>query len=269
MCLDRRHLPRVSGTLTHGRHCRLEASTFPAAMTTMQDSQTTPEAGPNMVQLGQPVAVQPYLWKGMIEKFLKGEPKVLGVVQVLISLMTLSLGIILMSATVSPYYYIRPNTFLVYTGYTVWGPVMFIFSGSLSIAAGVKTSKGLVRGSLGLNITSSVFAAVGLILTSISLSINSLDHFHCSYPEKSDYCSTINTIILGMEAVVLILTLLEFCIAVSLSSFGCKVLCYNSGQVLFILPSNPRMAEAAPSAAFSTELMPPTYQEKNDPENLF
>ncbi|XP_019511559.1 PREDICTED: membrane-spanning 4-domains subfamily A member 4A isoform X1 [Hipposideros armiger] len=243
-------------------------STFPAAMTTMQHSQTTPEAGPNMVQLGQPVAVQPYMWKEMIEKFLKGEPKVLGVVQVLISLMILSLGIIIMSVTV-PNYYVYSSTFLVYTGYTVWGPVMFIFSGSLSIAAGMKTTKGLVRSSLGLNITSSVFAAVGLILTSISLSINSIGHYHCSYHDKLDSCFIMGRLFLGMEAMVLILTLLEFCIAVSLSTFGSKVLCYNSGQVLYILPSNVRMAEAAPSATFPTELMPPTYQEKNNPENLF
>ncbi|KAM5225894.1 membrane-spanning 4-domains subfamily A member 4A-like isoform 1-T3 [Hipposideros larvatus] len=238
-------------------------------MTIMQDSQTTPEAGPNMFQLGQPVAVQPYMWKEMIEKFLKGEPKVLGVVQVLISLMILSLGIIIMSVTVPNYYYVYPSTFLVYTGYTVWGPVMFIFSGSLSIAAGMKTTRGLVRSSLGLNITSSVFAAVGLILTSISLTINSTGHYPCVYRDRSESCFTMVHPFLGMEAMVLILTLLEFCIAVSLSTFGSKVMCCNSGQVLYILPSNVRMAEAAPSATFPTELMPPTYQEKNNPGNLF
>lgn len=268
MCLDQRHLPSVSGALTHSRHCRLEESNFPAAMTTMQDSQTTPGAGPSVVQLEQPVAIRSYMWKGMIEKFLRGEPKILGVVQVLIALTNLSLGIIIMSVTVPYYHYTRPYTFLVYTGYTVWGPVMFIVSGSFSIAAGARTTRGLVRSSLGLNITSSVFAGVGLLLTSISLSFESMFHFYCHYHDNSENCFMINPILLGMEAMVLILSLLEFCIAVSLSAFGCKIMC-NSGGVLYILPSNPHMAEAASSAPFSTELMQPAYQEKNDPENQF
>uniref|UniRef100_A0A671DRX0 Membrane spanning 4-domains A4A n=1 Tax=Rhinolophus ferrumequinum TaxID=59479 RepID=A0A671DRX0_RHIFE len=167
-------------------------------MTTMQDSQTTKEAGPGVYQLGQPAAIQSYMWKGMIEKFLKGEPKVLGVVQVLIALMNFSLGLITICVSVPYVHHPLTDTFLMYSGYTVWGSVMFIISGSLSIAAGTRTTKGL-----------------------------------------------------GMDIIVLILSMLEFCIAVSLSSFGCKVLCCNPGGVVFILPSNPAMAEAASPAPFS------------------
>ncbi|KAF6333624.1 membrane spanning 4-domains A4E [Rhinolophus ferrumequinum] len=93
-------------------------------MTTMQDSQTTKEAGPGVYQLGQPAAIQSYMWKGMIEKFLKGEPKVLGVVQVLIALMNFSLGLITICVSVPYVHHPLTDTFLMYSGYTVWGSVM-------------------------------------------------------------------------------------------------------------------------------------------------
>lgn len=197
-------------------------------MTTMQGlEQTTPK---HVYQLGQPAAVQSYLWKGVIDKFLKGEPKVLGVVQILIALMNLSLGLIIISVTFPHHVYIYTHPFSVYTGYTVWGSLM-------------------VRCSLGLNITSSVFAMTGIILTAISLSVFSFTYSHCGYGTVWENCFMVNSIFLGMDTIVLILSVLEFCISVSLSAFGCKVTCCNPGGVVLIMPSNPHVAEAAAPAA--------------------
>ncbi|XP_062951762.1 membrane-spanning 4-domains subfamily A member 4A-like isoform X2 [Cynocephalus volans] len=175
--------------------------------------QTTPVPGLSLPQLGQTAVLKSYLWKGLQEKFLKGEPKVLGVVQILIALINLSFGIIMMGVLLPVY---RPHPISVFLGFTVWGSVMFIISGSLSIAAGMRTTKGL-----------------------------------------------------GLEAMVLILSVLEFCIAVSLSAFGCKATCCNPGGVVLIVPSNPHMAETASPAPFKGGLVPPSNQQKNVPENLY
>uniref|UniRef100_A0A2K6ER40 Membrane spanning 4-domains A4A n=1 Tax=Propithecus coquereli TaxID=379532 RepID=A0A2K6ER40_PROCO len=175
---------------THSRHCRLEESTFSATMETMQRMEQT-TAG---LAVPQPAVLHSYTWKRLQEKFLKGKPKVLGTVQILISLMNLSLGIIVMSVTVPCYGY-GSCPISVYIGYTIWGSVMFIISGSLSIAAEKRTTKGL-----------------------------------------------------SMDIIVAVLSLLEFCIAVSLSAFGCEVMCCSPGGVVLIMPPNPHVAEEASPA---------------------
>ncbi|MBZ3888602.1 Membrane-spanning 4-domains subfamily A member 4A, partial [Sciurus carolinensis] len=161
------------------------SSTASAAMTTMQGpEQTTPGAGP-AVQLEQSTVLRSYLWKGMPEKFLKGEPKVLG----------------------------------------------FLISGSFSIAAATRTTKGLVQGSLGLNIASSVLAASGILLSITSLSILSFEYHRCTQEMMEENCSLMMCILTGLDAVMFILSVLEFCIALTLSAFGCKVTCCNSNGV--------------------------------------
>uniref|UniRef100_A0A2K5ZF19 Uncharacterized protein n=1 Tax=Mandrillus leucophaeus TaxID=9568 RepID=A0A2K5ZF19_MANLE len=80
-------------------------------MTIMQGmEQATPGAGPGVPQLGNMGVIHSYLWKGLQEKFLKGEPKVLGV-----------------SHNVAINICVH----------------VFIISGSLSVAAGIRTTKGL------------------------------------------------------------------------------------------------------------------------------
>lgn len=214
-------------------------------MTTMQGmKQNTPVTGPSGYPQGQPVAVQPYLWNGLAEKFLKGEPKILGVVQVLIALMIFSFGMVILVVSVS---YNGNSTFSVYTGYTIWGSIMFIISGALSIGSGKRTTKGLVRGSLGVNITSAVFAAVGIILNAISLHIYSFHPYHCHGSKMYDDCLMATSILMGLECLVFILSVLEFCIALSLSAFGCKVMCCNPSGIVLIMPPSPYVAETAPS----------------------
>ncbi|XP_045153021.1 membrane-spanning 4-domains subfamily A member 4A isoform X2 [Echinops telfairi] len=205
--------------------------------------QTTSELDPGVPQMGQPAAVKSYLWKGRAEKFLKGEPKILGVVQILIALMNLSLGIIMMCATL-PFYGRSPIS--VFMAYTVWGSVM-------------------IQGSLGLNIASSTLAAIGIIISAISLISFPYHHSYCSYQTMPENCALVSSILRGMDGVVLVLSVLQFCVAVSLSAFGCKVACCNSGGIVFVMPSNPHVAETAPTAPFSGYLTPPAEQQRYIP----
>ncbi|XP_046500626.1 membrane-spanning 4-domains subfamily A member 4A-like [Equus quagga] len=228
-------------------------------MTTMQgEEESTPGADPRVYQPGDHASLNTYLWKGMPEKFLKGEPKVLGVMQILISLMNFSLGIIMITVTGKFGASYSGTPISVYSGYTIWGSVMFLISGSLSVAAGTRTTRGLVQGSLGVNITSSVFAASGIIITMISM-IGLASSYYNWNPRAGleNYYKRIH-ISTGMEGIVLILSVLEFCIAVSLSVFGSNVTCCNRERVVFIPMTNPHMAETASPAPVRAHLIPPT-----------
>ncbi|XP_038167667.1 membrane-spanning 4-domains subfamily A member 4D-like [Arvicola amphibius] len=219
-------------------------------MATMQGlEQTTIEVAPGEVPPSERSVVRAQLWKENAEKFLKGEPKVLGVVQVLIALINLILGIIMKSEIT----YFRP-VLSVYVYAPVWGSVVFIISGSLSIAAGMRTTEVLVTTSLSFNTISSVVAAATSLISVFSVPMGALNYGH--------------GIIVGTDALILILNVLEFCIAVSTSAFGCKAACCNTSEVVVILPPNPAVsAEATPMLL--QPLAPPVYQKKSFPENLY
>ncbi|KAK1153204.1 membrane-spanning 4-domains subfamily A member 4A-like [Acipenser oxyrinchus oxyrinchus] len=151
---------------------------------------------------------------GPMQTFLRGQPKVLGVVQIIIGIVSLLFGPVLMNA----------YTFEGIIGLPFWTGVWYIISGSLAVAAENTHRRDLVKACLGMNIVSSVFAGVGSILYSISVSIVS---FHMHYLNRSaeyDYLHSYS-IHVGIVAVLLVLNILEMCIAIATSAFGCKSEC--------------------------------------------
>lgn len=222
------------------------------ALETMQGlPQTNRVVVPGGAQPLEQSVMKSQMWKENKEKFLKGEPKVLGVVQVMIALINLSLGIIMMTTTV----FTRHISVLLLA--PIWGPIMFIISGSLSIAAGVKTTKSLIISSLSLNTISSVLAAAVSIIGIISVIVGAYSFHFYEHPLTN-----------ALDALMLILNLLQFCIAVSISAFGCKASCCNSSEVLVVLPSNPTVTVMAPPMPLQP-LLPPEHQGKNVPENVY
>ncbi|XP_032215365.1 membrane-spanning 4-domains subfamily A member 4A-like isoform X2 [Mustela erminea] len=122
-----------------------------------------------------------------LKTFLKGEPQVLGVAQILIGLMKVCLfaiGLRFRSSDFSHWCYSPTMS----SGYLIWGSLFFFVSGAVSIAAG----------------------------RNMTLNLRALE--------------------IGL----LVLSLLEVSIAISLSVFGCKVTCFVT-QVVVIQPNNDKV----------------------------
>uniref|UniRef100_A0A5F8GWT8 Membrane spanning 4-domains A8 n=1 Tax=Monodelphis domestica TaxID=13616 RepID=A0A5F8GWT8_MONDO len=212
-----------------------------------------PQSGPVYFPQG-PIAVPvhyQHLWKDPQQKVLKGDPKALGTVQIMVAIMNLSLGMLFgfipQNAYGSPY-------FLWYTGYVFWGTAFFIISGSLSIAAEKRTTDIMVQSSLAMNVVSSVMAGLGIVF----LSINLVTYPYYCYDEVSFLsCSMLISIMLGINVILLILAILEFLVSIITSSFGCKALCCGQSEIaIFMPPYTYNVPENPAAEAFNRGTMP-------------
>ncbi|XP_070813391.1 membrane-spanning 4-domains subfamily A member 8-like [Pituophis catenifer annectens] len=186
-------------------------------------------------QFGIPTsAPQQVPQKGPLERFLKAEPKVLGAIQIMIGLIHIGFGAV--SLCLIPFYYLSLSGF---GGYPFWGGIFFISSGSLCVSAVNRPNRALVKSSVGLNITSAVMALTGIILYLCELIFNStfMRYYH-RYDTDSVFGAeeSIQSVSFGLSSVLLLFSLLEFCIAVSLAHFGCQATCCRDDQptVLFV-----------------------------------
>ncbi|XP_021009848.1 membrane-spanning 4-domains subfamily A member 4D-like [Mus caroli] len=213
--------------------------------------QTTMTVVPGVALSSKNSVMKSQMWDEKKEKFLKGEPKVLGVIQVVIALINVSLGIIILKTLSSE----LPLSVISMVPF--WGSIMFIVSGSLSIAAGVRPTKCLIISSLTLNTITSVMAAIACIMSVVSVVVRS----HSLYGYN-------HTITKDLDILMLIFNILEFCLAVSVSAFGCEASCCNSREVLLVLPSNP--VETVMASPMTLQpLLPSEHQGKNVPGNVY
>ncbi|XP_023071282.2 membrane-spanning 4-domains subfamily A member 6A isoform X3 [Piliocolobus tephrosceles] len=186
-----------------------------------------------------------------LKKRLQAEVKVIGTIQILCGVMVLSLGIILASASFSPNFTQVTST-LLNSAYPFIGPFLFIISGSLSIATEKRLTKLLVYSSLIGSILSALSALVGFIILSVELAALNPALLQCeldknNIPTRSYFshyyhdslytmdCYTAKTSLVGTLSLMLICTLLEFCLAVLTAVLWWKQ-AYSDfpGSVLFL-----------------------------------
>ncbi|XP_078529646.1 membrane-spanning 4-domains subfamily A member 4A-like [Lissotriton helveticus] len=193
-------------------------------------TQYIPTASSRPVQQGSLTSQTPCF----LQKFIKGEPKALGVVQIMIGIVSICLGGILCSGYVKA---------IIYSGVPFWSAVFYFISGGLSISAEKRGNRCLVIGSLVMNIFSSIAAGISIIFCCVDLGYyydyyGGCDSGHGSF-ECWRYRDALHSYQDGLVIVLLLLSILEFSVSVAVSSFGCTSVCNSSSpsvaQPLFVV----------------------------------
>ncbi|KAJ7992108.1 hypothetical protein DPEC_G00275130 [Dallia pectoralis] len=213
----------------------------------------------------------------MLGRFRAWQPKALGAVEIMVGLVILLLGIVLAS---SPH----PDNIGVESGIFVWGSIIYVIAGSLTVAADSHLNKCLVKGSLGVNIVAIITALTGITLFSIdaagillviSCNLNNPDdQYHNPTTSPSDPQNDMSTSKLqtnsncqekwskpnGISGVLAVLSLLEFILSICISSIACQAVCQSHPTSEVIVIGNqipvPQCDHVTPSSA----PFPPNYE---------
>ncbi|XP_031315381.2 membrane-spanning 4-domains subfamily A member 12 [Camelus dromedarius] len=154
----------------------------------------------------------------------KEEAKTIGAIQIIIGSMHIGFGIILglMNVTYRNVLGFASLSFI--SGYPFWGGLSFIITGALCISACKQLSPSLIKSSLGMNIVSSVFVFIGLILLLVDVSING--------QPNQDYWAVLAG--KGISAMLIIFSILEFCLTCTTAYYASQAIINTNGAVLVV-----------------------------------
>ncbi|KAI4875858.1 hypothetical protein NFI96_034111, partial [Prochilodus magdalenae] len=131
-----------------------------------------------------------------LQVFRRSKPTALGTVQIMIGVVCF-----LMSTVLS----IEELPFSIYSGITYWGPTFYIISGSLTVAAEKHLTSCLVKGSLGMNVCSAVFAGLAIILLLMDFAVD-LEFYDCDCYLLDDCSCEVNQQLMTVEITIGVIT---------------------------------------------------------------
>ncbi|XP_073453266.1 membrane-spanning 4-domains subfamily A member 4D-like [Aquarana catesbeiana] len=163
------------------------------------------------------------------QTFLKGKPKALGILVIVAAILEIGLGI---ASIFTNFTITLPSSI------SFWGPVFYIIAASLTLAAQKKPNICLIKGSLSLNIISSIFSMVAVILNIVDLgtlrcygyygdsgyNYNDYNGYNYNYYEAQRQCQQELNGAYAVISLLLVINLLLFCVTISTSVFECRSL---------------------------------------------
>ncbi|KAL1788793.1 membrane-spanning 4-domains subfamily A member 3 [Sigmodon hispidus] len=168
----------------------------------------------------------------------RGLLQALGAIQILSGILILALGVFLGCLQYSSHHFRHFFFFTFYTGYPLWGAVFFISSGSLTVAAGRKPTRMMMQNSFGMNIASATIAFVGAAFLSVHLVINTQAFKSCLSSQLPDLCISLGSSSNGLVSLMLILSLLELVVTISVSAMWCLGKVYGSREAISSRPNS-------------------------------
>ncbi|XP_038672833.1 membrane-spanning 4-domains subfamily A member 4A-like [Scyliorhinus canicula] len=162
------------------------------------------------------------------QNMLRGNLKALGITEIVTAIIILLIGIVKIGVNSNQHV---PNKFSLIIGAPFWTAALFIIAGSLAVAVEREPTVPLIRGCLSMNIISAISCLPAIIIYFTTL----LSPRLCYY---SPECN--NTGSIAYVAILIVLTLLDAAISITVSSFNCQAMncCCASPVPVIVMYSN-------------------------------
>ncbi|XP_019952258.1 membrane-spanning 4-domains subfamily A member 4D-like isoform X1 [Paralichthys olivaceus] len=187
-----------------------------------------------------------------IRKFSKNQPNVLGTIQIIVGLTVLLFGIVTV---------INADSLGAFSGFFVWGPLVYITAGSLTVAAGRYLKRCLVNAAMALCVIAALFSTTGTIL----YSLDAAGILSRCYSSDSFYpCYLYQSRSQGFSGVLAFFNLLELIVSIVVAGLACNASCHCCGEpsTVFVYPQ----ASASPVVPAAAQPVPQLENNFNKPQ---